>query len=228
RRPHDGRAARRRRPDDRLRAPHGVRARRGCQPHLRRVRAPGGAGDLAGARPHPRGAARARVGRLGLPRPAHDRRPYPPPAREARARLEAARIPVHGPRRRLPLSRSGGVMATAAERGARRYTRLNSVRNRLLLLFFAITSAAVGFVYLYVVPQLRSSLTGEKLQRLESFALEDRHKLESAMRHGASQSRLRQLARELAQRSQSRVTILGLRGSATGPAAGSGSKTFVI
>ena len=31
---------------------------------------------------------------------------------------------------------------------------LDSVRNRLVLLFFAITAAAVGFVYLYVVPQL--------------------------------------------------------------------------
>jgi signal transduction histidine kinase len=114
-------------------------------------------------------------------------------------------------------------MGTAAERGARRYTRLNSVRNRLLVLFFAITSAAVGFVYLYVVPQLRSSLTGEKLQRLESFALEDKHRLTSAMRNGASQAKLRQLARELAQRSQARVTILGLRGSRTGP-----SRTFVL
>ena len=35
-----------------------------------------------------------------------------------------------------------------------RRTPLNSVRNRLVLLFFAITTAAVGFVYLYVVPQL--------------------------------------------------------------------------
>ena len=31
-------------------------------------------------------AARARLGRLRLPRPAHDRRAHPPPAREARAR----------------------------------------------------------------------------------------------------------------------------------------------
>ena len=44
---------------------------------------------------------------------------------------------------------------------------VNSVRNRLALLFFAITAAAVGFIYLYVVPQLRSSLTAEKLSRLE-------------------------------------------------------------
>ena len=49
---------------------------------------------------------------------------------------------------------------------------LNSVRNRLALLFFVITAAAVGFIYLYVVPQLRSSLTAEKLRRLEQVAAE--------------------------------------------------------
>ncbi len=44
---------------------------------------------------------------------------------------------------------------------------MNRVRNRLAALFFVITAAAIGFVYLYVVPQLRSSLTSEKLDRLE-------------------------------------------------------------
>ena len=42
--------------------------------------------------------------------------------------------------------------------------------HRLVLLFFAITAAAIGFIYLYVVPQLRSSLTSQKLQRLETVA----------------------------------------------------------
>ena len=35
---------------------------------------------------------------------------------------------------------------------------LDNVRTRLVLLFFAITATAIGFVYLYVVPQLESSL----------------------------------------------------------------------
>ena len=47
---------------------------------------------------------------------------------------------------------------------------VNCVRNRLALLIFVITAAAVGFIYLYVVPQLRSSLTAEKLRRLEQVA----------------------------------------------------------
>ena len=37
--------------------------------------------------------------------PAHDRRPHPPSAREDRARPQGPRVPVHGPRRRLPLPR---------------------------------------------------------------------------------------------------------------------------
>ena len=44
-----------------------------------------------GPRVHARHAAHAHLGRLRLPRPAHDRRAHPPPAREARARREGAR-----------------------------------------------------------------------------------------------------------------------------------------
>jgi two-component system, OmpR family, sensor kinase len=100
--------------------------------------------------------------------------------------------------------------------GALRRLPLNSVRNRLVLLFFAITTAAIGFVYLYVVPQLRSSLTAEKLTRLESAAAEQSQRLTRAMEQGASQARLRRLVRDVAQETDARVTILGLRGGSIG------------
>jgi two-component system, OmpR family, sensor kinase len=87
---------------------------------------------------------------------------------------------------------------------------LNSVRNRLVLLFFAITTAAVGFVYLYVVPQLRSSLTAEKLTRLEATAAEQSERVARALERGASQRRLRRLAVDIAQETDARVTLLGL------------------
>ena len=58
-----------------------------------------------GAGVHARHAARADLGRLRVPRSAHDRRPHPAPAREDRARPEGPRVPVHGPRRRLPVPR---------------------------------------------------------------------------------------------------------------------------
>ena len=40
---------------------------------------------------------------------------------------------------------------------------LRSIRNRLALLFFAITLAAFAVVYLLVVPSLGSTLRAEKL-----------------------------------------------------------------
>jgi signal transduction histidine kinase len=94
---------------------------------------------------------------------------------------------------------------------------VNSVRNRLALLFFAITLAAVGFIYLYVVPQLNSSLTAEKVRRLERTAAGQSARLEAAMRSGASQSELRRLVSEIDQRTGSRVTLLALREGPAGP-----------
>jgi two-component system, OmpR family, sensor kinase len=94
---------------------------------------------------------------------------------------------------------------------------VNSVRNRLALLFFVITAAAVGFIYLYVVPQLRSSLTAQTLERLDEVVSEQSARLDSAMRRGASQAELRRLIRDIAARSQSRVTVLGVRRGSAGP-----------
>jgi two-component system, OmpR family, sensor kinase len=95
---------------------------------------------------------------------------------------------------------------------------MNSVRNRLALLFFVITAAAVGFIYLYVVPQLRSSLTAEKLRRLEEVGFAQSGRLESAMRAGVPQDELGELLRRVATRTESRVTVLGLRPGPAGPA----------
>lgn len=94
---------------------------------------------------------------------------------------------------------------------------MNSVRNRLALLIFVITAGAVGFIYLYVVPQLRSSLTAEKLQRLEEVGGEQSPRLAAAMTSGASPARLRVLVRDIDQRTGSRVTVLGVREGSSGP-----------
>jgi two-component system OmpR family sensor kinase len=93
---------------------------------------------------------------------------------------------------------------------------LGSVRNRLAVLFFVITAAAVGFIYLYVVPQLRSNLTAQKLQRLEQVATSESVRLDRAMRHGESQARIRHLVRGAAQRADARVTVLGVAPDASG------------
>jgi signal transduction histidine kinase len=93
---------------------------------------------------------------------------------------------------------------------------MNSVRNRLALLFFVITAAAVGFIYLYVVPQLRSNLTAEKLRRLETVASSQSGAIEDAMRDGASQQRVLAVVRGIDQRTGARVTVLGVRTGVNG------------
>jgi two-component system OmpR family sensor kinase len=94
---------------------------------------------------------------------------------------------------------------------------MNSVRNRLAALFFVITAAAIGFIYLYVLPPLRSSLTAEKLQRLEQVGTDESGRLAAAMRRGASEEELRRLVRGVAQRTDARVTLLGVRLGPAGP-----------
>ena len=85
------------------------------------------------------------------------------------------------------------------------------VRNRLVLLIFVITAAAVGFVYLYVVPQLESSLTAEKLTRLEEqSAASSRLSSTVPSRSGLAQAEVTDLVRQIAQRTDSRVTLLGV------------------
>jgi two-component system, OmpR family, sensor kinase len=93
---------------------------------------------------------------------------------------------------------------------------LGSVRNRLAALFFVITAAAVGFIYLYVVPQLSSNLTAQKLQRLEQVAAEQGARLDRAMQHGASQAQVRRLAKATAQRADARATVLGVPPGSSG------------
>ncbi len=101
--------------------------------------------------------------------------------------------------------------------------RLNTIKNRLVLLFFVITSAAVGFVYLYVVPQLQSSLTAQKLSRLQKLGGDKSGPIERAMRRGAAQDRLDRLLRQISQRTDSRATLVALRSGAEGLA-----PTFVV
>jgi signal transduction histidine kinase len=89
--------------------------------------------------------------------------------------------------------------------------RFDTLRNRLVLLIFAITAAAIGFIYLYVVPQLESSLTAEKLRRLERLGEEQGPRLGRALESGASDEQVQELVRGIGQATESRVTLLGVR-----------------
>ena len=125
---------------------------------VRRVRDPRRARLQPGPRLHARHAALARLGRLRLPRPAHDRRPHPPPAREARGRRQGAGVHLHRARRRLPLP--------GHRRGVTMPRPLRSLRNRLTLIFALIVAGAIGIVYFYVTPRLEDELVAQKLERL--------------------------------------------------------------
>ncbi|MFL5907317.1 MAG: ATP-binding protein [Solirubrobacterales bacterium] len=95
--------------------------------------------------------------------------------------------------------------------------RLTTLRNRLVALITLITAAAIGFVYLYVVPQLESSLTAEKLRRLERLATEQQPNLARALESGGSQQQIEELVRRTAQSTESRVTLLAVRDESGGP-----------
>jgi two-component system, OmpR family, sensor kinase len=95
--------------------------------------------------------------------------------------------------------------------------RLNTLRNRLVVLITLITAAAIGFVYLYVVPQLRSSLTAERLRRLERLATEQSPRLARALEAGAPQPQIEKLVHSTAQFTESRVTLLAVRDESGNP-----------
>ncbi|MSO41397.1 MAG: sensor histidine kinase [Solirubrobacterales bacterium] len=98
--------------------------------------------------------------------------------------------------------------------------QLDTLRNRLVLLIFAITAAAIGFVYLYIVPQLESSLTTEKLSRLERLGSEQSPAFARSLARGDSERQLNALVRMIGQNTESRVTLIGIRESAGGPRPG--------
>jgi signal transduction histidine kinase len=100
---------------------------------------------------------------------------------------------------------------------------LNSLRNRLVLLIVAITAGAIGFVYLYVVPQLESSLTAEKLRRLERQTDEQAPRLARALQEGARAAEVDDLVQSISQSTESRVTLLAVQVEG-----GSGVPTFVV
>ncbi len=94
---------------------------------------------------------------------------------------------------------------------------MNTLRNRLVALIMVITAAAIAFVYLYVVPQLESSLTAEKLRRLERLGTEQAPRLRRALHSGEPQKQIAELVDSTAEVTESRVTLLAVRDESGGP-----------
>jgi two-component system, OmpR family, sensor kinase len=87
---------------------------------------------------------------------------------------------------------------------------LLSLRWRVALLFLAILLAALTVIYLYVVPQLESSLRSEKERSLANDARAYSRPLGRAVAGNASARHIAEVVRQAADRSGSRVTLLGV------------------
>lgn len=87
---------------------------------------------------------------------------------------------------------------------------LGSLRNRLVLLIIGITAGAIGFVYLYVVPQLESSLTAEKLRRLERLSSEQEPRLARTLEGDEAEAEVDDVVQSISQETESRLTLLAV------------------
>ena len=161
-----------------------------------------------------RAAARRGLGRQLLPRPAHGRRPHPPPAREDRDRPARARVHLHRARRRLPLPRPLRADGTRP-----RSTRVKTLANRLALIFLLITLGVIAIVYVGVVPNLRASLVDERGNSLRGDARRDAPAIARAITGGVTQRELDQVVRSAADQANARVTLLSVGADGLGSTA---------
>jgi two-component system OmpR family sensor kinase len=87
---------------------------------------------------------------------------------------------------------------------------MGTIRNRLTFLFFAITLTALAGIYVYVVPQLETNLRNQKLRELGTAARAYSGDLVRAIGTNVSERAVNQAVRGAADRSNVRVTLLGI------------------
>ena len=85
-----------------------------------------------------------------------------------------------------------------------------SLRNRLALVFFAITFVAIGVLYLYVAPGLQTRLINEKLQALAQAAHKASTPIAATVGGAEPAATVRGLVRSGGARSGDRVTLLSV------------------
>jgi two-component system OmpR family sensor kinase len=85
---------------------------------------------------------------------------------------------------------------------------VRSLRNRLAFLFFAITLAAIGVLYLYVVPQLQSRLRDEKLSQLELAARQTVQQIADTVGGDLPAEEVTGIVRAASDTANARVTLL--------------------
>jgi signal transduction histidine kinase len=85
-----------------------------------------------------------------------------------------------------------------------------SLRNRLVVIFFAITLLSIGAIYLYVAPGLQSRLMGAKLQALASSVRAHSGPLRRTVGSSTSEPAVRELVVRVGGASGDRVTLLSV------------------
>jgi signal transduction histidine kinase len=85
-----------------------------------------------------------------------------------------------------------------------------SLRNRLALVFFAITLLAIGVLYLYVTPGLRNRLIADKISELSGDAGRYTAPIAATAGSATPLSRVKALIDESALRSGTRVTLMSV------------------
>src|ERR1700736_2057272 len=85
---------------------------------------------------------------------------------------------------------------------------MRSLRNRLALVFFAITFLAIGGLYLYVGPGLEQRLLDEKLKALATAAERDSRPISETVGSSSPQPEVRRRVDNAGLSSGDRVTLL--------------------
>ena len=98
-----------------------------------------------------------------------------------------------------------------------RLLRLRSLRNKLALVFFAITATAFAVLYFVVLPQLQSNLEERRLADLVGQAKAARPTYEPLIVDVRVDDQLNRRVRQLAEATDARVTLLNWRIRSTGP-----------
>src|SRR5512132_1082433 len=101
-----------------------------------------------------------------------------------------------------------------------------SHRNKLLVLFFAITALAFSVIYFIVVPQLETTLRNQQLSDLKRGAAATEPRFAAMIGRDVPAPVLDRRVRAAAEATDSRVTLLSIQQSLGGPGRGDGSLRF--
>src|SRR5437660_11926484 len=104
-----------------------------------------------------------------------------------------------------------------------RVPRRRSLRNRLALLFLAVTALALAVVIFVFLPQLETKIENQKLGDLQQVAARSSSALAGVIGKDVTGPQVSRLVRGISDRTSSRVTLLGLQQSS-----GAGPRFYVI